>query len=65
MNRGRWIGVAAVVIATVAVLLFIGTTHRDNCIKAGDVKCSIAPWSGQPKPKPKPLPADPGGKIFH
>lgn len=26
--------------------LYIGTTHRDRCIKASEVGCTILPWSG-------------------
>ena len=47
----------AAVIATLAALalgtLWIGTTHRDRCMKTGEVACSIVPWSGHPAPKPK------------
>lgn len=28
--------------------LYIGTTHRDRCMKAGNVGCTILPWSGHP-----------------
>lgn len=28
--------------------LWIGSTHRDRCLKAGNVGCSMLPWSGKP-----------------
>lgn len=50
MNRSRFLlsTIAVLLIAGVAVL-YIGTTHRDNCIKARNVACSIVPWSGHAK----------------
>ena len=40
----KWI---AVVLSIAALgFLYIGTTHRDRCMKAGFGHCTILPWSG-------------------
>ena len=49
MNRTALI-IALTALAVVFALgfLYIGTTHRDRRIKAGNVGCTILPWSGHP-----------------
>ena len=46
VSKGAWIGVAGIVTVAVLGLLLIGTLHRDNCIKAKEVGCTLVPWSG-------------------
>jgi hypothetical protein len=42
------IPVIAIFAAFSVSVLWIGTMHRDRCMKAGNVGCSIVPWSGHP-----------------
>jgi len=46
----RWVWVAIATLAVIFALgfLYIGTTHRDRCIKAGNAGCTLLPWSGHP-----------------
>ena len=37
---------ATLIAATVISFLYIGTTHRDRCLKDGNTGCTILPWSG-------------------
>jgi hypothetical protein len=44
-----WLLILATIAVTGAIavgLLAIATAHRDRCIKAGNVGCTILPWSG-------------------
>jgi hypothetical protein len=45
--RWVWVSVAALVVVFALGFLYIGTTHRDRCIKDGNAGCSILPWSGR------------------
>lgn len=36
------------VVVSALTFLYIGSTHRDRCIKAQNVGCTILPWSGHP-----------------
>ena len=45
------VGVIAILAAFKVGVLWIGTMHRDRCMRAGNVGCSIIPWSGHPAPK--------------
>jgi hypothetical protein len=47
------IGVIAILAAFTVSVLWIGTTHRDRCMRAGNVGCSVVPWSGHPAAKNK------------
>jgi hypothetical protein len=47
------VAVIAILAAFMVSVLWIGTTHRDRCMKAGNVACSIVPWSGHPAPAKK------------
>lgn len=48
MKRGWiWIAVATLILVAMIAFLWIGTTHRDRCLRAGNVGCTILPWSGQ------------------
>jgi hypothetical protein len=46
----RKVAVFAIVAALAVAVLWIGTTHRDRCMRAGNVGCTIVPWSGHPAP---------------
>ena len=48
------IAVIAILAAFTVSVLWVGTTHRDRCLKAGNVGCTIVPWSGKPAPPKKP-----------
>jgi hypothetical protein len=41
---------AAIIAGLITVLalgfLWVGSTHRDRCIHAGETGCTILPWSG-------------------
>jgi hypothetical protein len=45
----RWILVTLSVLLVIFALgfLYIGSTHRDRCIRDGNVGCSLLPWSGR------------------
>jgi hypothetical protein len=47
------IGVIAILAAFTVSMLWIGTTHRGRCRRAGNLGCSIVPWSGHPAAKNK------------
>lgn len=49
-----FLALIAILAASAVSVLWIGTTHRDRCMRAGDVGCTIVPWSGHALPKPKP-----------
>ena len=39
--------IALAIVLTFALgFLYIGTMHRDRCLKAGGSSCTILPWSG-------------------
>ena len=46
----RLIALGMILVFTLGVL-YIGTGHRDRCMKAGNVRCSVLPWSGSVAPK--------------
>lgn len=46
MKPSGWIAIAAIVVIATLGFLYIGATHRDRCIKAGNTGCTILPWSG-------------------
>ena len=39
---------ATLLIVVVLGFLYVGSSHRDRCLKAGNVGCSMLPWSGHP-----------------
>lgn len=41
---------AGIVVIFVLGFLYIGSAHRDRCIKDGNTGCSILPWSGYVAP---------------
>jgi hypothetical protein len=43
-----WIALAALVVLFALGFFYIGSTHRDRCLKAGNDGCTILPWSGTP-----------------
>lgn len=43
--KGR-VWAAGIVVVAILGFLWIGTTHRDRCMRAGNVGCTILPWSG-------------------
>jgi hypothetical protein len=46
--RWTWVALVAVVVIFALGFLAIGTAHRDRCLNAGNVGCSLLPWSGHP-----------------
>jgi hypothetical protein len=43
----RWVVVILGIVAIWSLgLLWIGTTHRDRCLRYGGSGCSLLPWSG-------------------
>jgi hypothetical protein len=52
------VAVIAILAAIAMSALWIGTTHRDSCIRAGYDGCSFLPWSGHPAPVGIPLTRD-------
>lgn len=42
-----WVAILASAMLLFALgFLYVGTTHRDRCLKAGNAGCTILPWSG-------------------
>lgn len=40
--------VVSIMSALMVAFLAVGSAHRDRCLKAGNVGCTILPWSGHP-----------------
>lgn len=51
----RALGTVAVVFLALSVLWFAGEQHRENCIRADRIHCSVLPWNaGHARPLPTP-----------
>jgi hypothetical protein len=44
--RSTRVALAAIIVVFALGFLYIGTTHRDRCMRASENGCTILPWSG-------------------
>jgi len=51
--------IAAVCIALVIAFLAVGSAHRDRCQRAGEIGCTLLPWSGHAAPGQPVIPGGP------
>lgn len=51
----RWAYLTLATIATTSLVWMAGEHHRQSCIRANRVSCSVLPWVNGTKPKPRPV----------